>query len=173
MKYTFLVFISLSFIFNTAFSQVKNVKIKDPKLNNQEVMIGYCDKEGLSEGTFGVYFESQYEMYKPTEKYIEQMKGTINNFDITIVFGTWCSDSKMQVGRFYKVLDEAGFKDFHLKVIGVNRDKNAFSVNIEKMNVELVPTFIVYQNSVEIGRIVESPKKSLEKDLAKILKKAK
>jgi thiol-disulfide isomerase/thioredoxin len=172
MKNSFLVFIGLLFFSGTAFSQIKNVKVKDPKLNGQEVMIGYCDKKGLSEGMFGVYFESQYEMYKPTEKYIEQMKETINNFDITIVFGTWCSDSKIQVGRFYKVLDKAGYKDIHLKVIGVNRDKNALSVNIDKMDIKLVPTFIVYQNGVELGRIVETPKKSLEKDLAKILKKA-
>lgn len=173
MKHTFLVLTSIIFLSTTVFSQVKNVKVKDPKLNDQEVMIGYCDKNGLSEGMFGVYFESQYELYKPAEKYIEQMKGTINNFDITIVFGTWCSDSKIQVGRFYKVLDKAGFKDIHLKVIGVNSDKNALSVNINKLNIELIPTFIVFQNGVELGRIVESPKKSLEKDLAKILKKAK
>lgn len=172
MKQTFLVILSLIFLSTTAFSQVKNVKVKDPKLNNQEVMIGYCDKSGLTEGMFGVYFESQYEMYKPAEKYIEQMKGTINNFDITIVFGSWCSDSKIQLGRFYKVLDKAGFKNIHLKTIGVNRDKNALSVNIKNLDIKLVPTFIVYQNGVEIGRIVETPKKSFEKDLAKILKKA-
>lgn len=173
MKHTILVLIGLVFLSTTTFSQVKNVKVKDPKLNDQEVMIGYCDKEGLSEGMFGVYFQSQYEMYKPSEKYTEQMKETINNFDITVVFATWCSDSKIQVGRFYKVLDKAGFKDIHLKVIGVNREKNALSVNIKNLNIELVPTFIVFQNGVELGRIVETPKKSLEKDLAKILKNAK
>lgn len=173
MKHTILVLIGLVFLSTTTFSQVKNVKVKDPKLNDQEVMIGYCDKEGLSEGMFGVYFQSQYEMYKPSEKYTEQMKESINNFDITVVFATWCSDSKIQVGRFYKVLDKAGFKDIHLKVIGVNREKNALSVNIKNLNIELVPTFIVFQNGVELGRIVETPKKSLEKDLAKILKNAK
>lgn len=173
MKHTFLVLIGLVFLSTTTFSQVKNVKIKDPKLNDQEVMIGYCDKEGLSEGMFGVYFQSQYEMYKPSEKYTEQMKETINNFDIMVVFGTWCSDSKIQVGRFYKVLDKAGYNEMHLKLIGVNRDKNALSVNVSKFDIKLVPTFIVFQNGVEIGRIIETPKKSLEKDLAKILKKAK
>lgn len=173
MKQIFIIFVSFFLFSHLAFSQIKNVKIKDPKLNHQEVLIGYCDEEGLSEGKFGVYFESQYELYDPAEKYIEKMKGTINNVDITIVFGSWCSDSKLQLGRFYKVLDEAGFNEIHLKTIGVNRDKNAFSVNIANLDIELVPTFIVFQNGVELGRIVESPKKSLEKDLAKILKNAK
>ena len=173
MKHTFLALIGFLFLTNTAISQIKNVKVKDPKLNNKEVMIGSCDKDGLTEGQFGVYFESQYEMYKPAEKYIEQMKGIINNIDITIVFGTWCSDSKIQVPRFYKVLDKAGFNEMHLKIIGVNRDKNALSVNISDLNITLIPTFIVFQNGVEIGRITESPKKTLEKDLAKIIAKAK
>jgi len=173
MKQTFLILVSFFLFSNLAFSQIKNVKVKDPKLNHQEVLIGYCDEEGLSEDKFGVYFQSQYELYDPTNKYIEKMKGTINNVDITIVFGSWCSDSKIQLGRFYKVLDEAGFNDIHLKTIGVNRDKNALSVNISDLNIERIPTFIVFQNGVELGRIVETPKKSLEKDLAKIVAKAK
>ena len=101
------------------------------------------------------------------------MRPVINNVDIVIVFGSWCSDSKIQVPRFYKVLDKAGFNDIHLKVIAVNRDKNGLSVNVSDKNIKLVPTFIVYQNGVELGRVVETPKKSLEKDLAKIVGRAK
>jgi hypothetical protein len=37
--------------------------------------------------------------------------------------------------------------------------------------VSLVPTFIVYRNNQEIGRIIETPNQSLEKDLLKILSK--
>lgn len=154
------------------FSQARNATVKDPKLNNQEVAIGYWDADGIREGIFGLYFGSQYELYQPDKKYIEKMKGAINNTDITVVFGSWCGDSKIQVGRFFKVLDEAGFNNMHLKIIGVNRDKNALSVNVEPMGIERIPTFIVYQGGKELGRIVESPKKSLEKDLSRIISKA-
>jgi thiol-disulfide isomerase/thioredoxin len=150
-----------------------NAKIKDPKLNNKEVMIGYCNRDGITAGEFGVYFESQYDIYKPAEKYINKLREGINKVDIKIIFGTWCSDSKIQVPRFYKVLDQSGFKEKNLKIIGVNRDKNALSVNIMDLNIELVPTFIIYQNGEELGRIIETPKKTLEKDLAKIIAKAK
>jgi thiol-disulfide isomerase/thioredoxin len=172
MAYRNLIILALiTFSFN-ALSQTYNAKIRDPKLNNQEVMIGYCNRAGLSADEFGVYFESQYDVYKPAEKYIEKLKEKINNVDIMIVFGSWCSDSKIQVGRFYKVLDEAGFKERQLKVIGVNRDKNALSVNIMDKDIERVPTFIVYQNGKELGRIIETPKKTLEKDLSKIVARA-
>ena len=170
-RYT-LIFLLLAFSYST-FAQARNAKVKDPKLNNKEVAIGYWDTKGLGEGEFGLYFGSQYELYDPADKYIEKMQGSINNLDITIVFGSWCSDSKIQMGRFFKVLKEAGYNDMHLKIIGVNRDKNALSVNIENLGIESVPTFIVYQSGKELGRIIETPKKSLEKDLAKIVSRAK
>lgn len=152
------------------FSQTKNVMIMDEKIN-KKVLIGYCDRSGLEEGVFGTYFTSQYELYEPKEGTIKKLTEVINKVKITVVFGTWCSDSKLQMGRFYKILDETGYKEKNLTVIGVNRDKNALSVNIENLDVELVPTFIVYQNDKELGRIVESPKKSLEDDLWKIVKR--
>jgi thiol-disulfide isomerase/thioredoxin len=156
----------------SVFSQTKNVMIMDEKIN-KNVMIGYCDRSGLEEGVFGTYFTSQYDLYAPKESVIKKLTEVINKVQITIVYGTWCSDSRLQLGRFYKILDETGYKEKNLTVIGVNRDKNAISVNIENLNIKLVPTFIIYQKGKELGRIVESPKKSLEEDLWKIVKKVK
>lgn len=154
-------------------AQNLNTIIKDPNLDNKEVMVGKCDRNGLEQGEFGLYFKSQYEVYEPAGKSLEKMKVKINLTDITVVFGTWCSDSKLQVPRFFKIIDLAGYNEKRMTVIGVDRKKNALTTNIEHLKVERVPTFIVYQNGKELGRIIESPKKSLEKDLARIIKKAK
>jgi len=160
------------FSIQIAVSQNLNTVIKDPDLN-KDVMVGKCDRNGLKQGEYGLYFKSQYEVYEPSEKYIEKMKKVkINLVDITIVFGTWCSDSKIQVPRFYKVLDKAGYNEKRMTVIGVSRKKLAFVTNIEHLDIVLVPTFIISQNGKELGRIIETPKKSLEKDLAKIINKA-
>ena len=169
------ILVGLAFLLSSApsiFAQNYNTKIADPKLNNQKVLVGRCNKAGLTAGTYGVYFESQYDYYHPSGKYVGKLQEKINQVDIKIVFGTWCSDSKVQVPRFYKILDLAGFNEKKLTIIGVNRDKNAVSMNIEDMNVVLVPTFIVYQHGKELGRIIETPKKTLEKDLWKIVSKA-
>jgi hypothetical protein len=41
----------------------------------------------------------------------------------------------------------------------------------KKMNIEYVPTFIFYNNkNVEIGRIVEQPNSTLEKDILQLLR---
>jgi len=172
MKISAAIFFFVSFIsFNASLiAQQKNVMIMDPKLN-QEVMIGYCDKSGLEKGIFGEYFTSQYELYQPNESLVAKLSEKINKVKITIVCGTWCSDSRVQLGRFYKMIDQAGCNEKNLTLIGVNRDKNALSINVEPLNIKLVPTFIVYYNEKEIGRIIETPKKSLEEDLWKIVKK--
>ena len=37
------------------------------------------------------------------------------------------------------------------------------------MNIHHVPTFILYQNGIEVNRIIETPVESLEKDLIAII----
>jgi thiol-disulfide isomerase/thioredoxin len=167
------VIIILLFSIQYLFSQNLNTVIQDPDLNNKEVMVGECNRDGLKQNEFGVNFKEQYEKYIPSQKQIDKLKANINQVDITIVFGTWCSDSKLQVPRFFKILDQAGYNEKQLTVIGVNRKKIAVTTNIGDLNIVRVPTFIISQNGKELGRIIESPKRSLEKDLVKIVNKAK
>jgi hypothetical protein len=54
-------------------------------------------------------------------------------------------------------------------LIGVNREKQGLSDEAEELDIEFVPTIIFYKDGSEIGRIVETPAESLEKDLLKIL----
>ncbi len=146
-----------------------NSMVVDPKTKTK-MLIGYCDKKGLQKDMYGIYFKSQYDVYSPADVYIKKLKELINDVEITIVLGTWCSDSQREVPRFYKVLNEAGYNDKRVKVIAVDKNKEAIVVDISDMNIKKVPTFIVYKNEKEIGRIVEIPKKSLERDLWKIVK---
>lgn len=171
MKTSVYYMILFLFPIQVTLAQNLNTVVKDPDLK-KDVMVGKCNRDGLKQGEYGLYFKSQYEVYEPSKRYIEKMKTKINLVDITVVFGTWCSDSKIQVPRFFKVLDMAGYNEKRMTVIGVSRKKIAFVTNIEHLNIKLIPTFIISQNGKELGRIIETPKKSIEKDLAKIIKKA-
>jgi thiol-disulfide isomerase/thioredoxin len=137
---------------------------------NQEVLIDYCDRAGLESGEFGTYYKLEYEDYQLNDSLVKLIGNNINKFDITIVFGSWCSDSEQQVPHFYKLLDQAGYDDSKLKIIAVNRQKKAEEVHIEDLQIELVPTFIMYKNDKEVGRIVETPVETLEEDLWQIIK---
>jgi len=155
-----------------AYSQQQNKVIKDARLN-RDVLVGSCNIEGLKGPLFGSYFNQQYNNYKSDKKLIDLIKQKLQRTQITLVFGSWCGDSKMQVGRFYKILDEAGFNYSQLKTIAVDRALQAGGINIKNLDIQRIPTFIVYYKGEELGRIVESPKTSLEKDLWEIIRKIK
>jgi thiol-disulfide isomerase/thioredoxin len=82
--------------------------------------------------------------------------------------GTWCSDSKEQIPAFYKILDELNCDSNSITLINVDRNKKGLSNEIKKLNIELIPTIIFYKQRKKIGRIIETPYKSLEKDLINI-----
>ena len=58
-------------------------------------------------------------------------------------------------------------------LIAVNEDKKTEEDEIDTLNIKLVPSFIFYRDGSELGRIVESPEKSLEVDVLGILIKKK
>jgi len=140
----------------------------EPQRENK-ILIGSCTKTELLGPLFGSYFTPQYNSYQPNKNKIDLLKTKINKTQITIVFGSWCGDSRKQVGRFYKILDESGFHTSTLKIIAVNRSLSAGATDIKALNISRVPTFIIYYKGKEIGRIIESPKTSLENDLWKIV----
>ena len=71
--------------------------------------------------------------------------------------------------RLFKILNELNYNVNSITLIGVNREKQGLSNETEGLEIELVPTIIFYKDGSEIGRIVETPVESLEKDLLKIL----
>jgi hypothetical protein len=146
------------------FSQELNRTVIDSSLN-KEILYGYCDRSGLEKGEFGKLFEEYYQIYQPDQAVINQLKQKKEGIDILIVLGTWCSDSQEQVPKFFKILDKIRFNKENIQLICVNSDKEAPEAETAEYNIQKVPTFIIYRKGREIGRIVETPYASLEKDL--------
>lgn len=152
----------------TLLGQGNNVAVMDPDLD-REVLIEYIEREGLYWGEFLEPMKSEYASYVPgralTEKIAEKLDGT----GIVIVLGTWCHDSKIQVPRFLRTIDESGYDQSAMKMIGVDRSKKAGTVDLSDLDIERVPTFIFFRDGEEIGRIVESPEGTLEEDIYEII----
>jgi thiol-disulfide isomerase/thioredoxin len=145
-----------------------NRVINDPE-QNEDILIGYCNRSGLEGAIFGAVFQEYYRIYEPDKEITAKMKGLTDSVFVLIVMGTWCSDSEEQVPKFFKVLDKIRFSSRHLTVICVDSQKKAGDVDISKYDVHRVPTFIVFRNEREVGRIIETPVMSLEKDLLLLL----
>ncbi|MET3113653.1 thiol-disulfide isomerase/thioredoxin [Pedobacter sp. CG_S7] len=100
---------------------------------------------------------------------IKSLKLLILDKQITIVWGAWCSDSQLHVPHFYKVLEALAFPKNQVTLINVDRDKKSDTYNIDHLNIERVPTFIIFESGKELGRIVENPNESFEADLLHLL----
>jgi hypothetical protein len=149
-------------------TQELNRKVNDEKAE-EEILIGPCNKDGLLEGEFGIYFDEYYSGYEPDKQIIKALRTKKEGVSVTIVLGTWCHDSKEQVPRFYKILNKLKWKDDYLEQYCVNTSKVADSMDVSKYDIVRVPTFIFYRDGQEIGRIIETPVKTLESDMLMIL----
>lgn len=153
------------------FSQDINTVVYDEKAN-QDILLGYCNIEGFTSGVFNDWFQLEYDTYVVDSETLDQINPDhLENLEIAIVLGTWCSDSRREFPRFYKILEKISYSFDYLTIIGVNRLKQAPNTHIGDLKIELVPTFIISINGQEIGRIIETPELSLEKDLLKIISK--
>ena len=83
--------------------------------------------------------------------------------------GTWCSDTRREVPKYLKVLDLWIFPSGGITYIGVDEAKQSPVGEYTNLDIVRVPTFIVYKNNIESGRIIENPVTSLEQDMVNIL----
>jgi thiol-disulfide isomerase/thioredoxin len=163
-------FLLLMIISTVIYAQEKNKFVTDEK-SGKPMLIGLCDRTAFADSNFSWWFNSEYDNYTPDSAEVLKLSKVINDVKITIVMGTWCSDSKREVPRFFKILDKAGYNLQYLTLICVDRKKTAPTGEVDKLDIKLVPTIIFIKDDKEIGRIVETPKETLEKDLALIVVK--
>ena len=87
--------------------------------------------------------------------------------------GTWCGDSRREVPRMYKILDYCQVNLSRIQLVNLNNSDTAYkqSPGHEErgLNILRVPTLLIYENGHEVGRLVESPVTSLEKDMLAIV----
>ncbi|MBD3179568.1 MAG: prolyl oligopeptidase family serine peptidase [Candidatus Latescibacteria bacterium] len=135
----------------------------------------------ISRHDFDEHLPSWFAEYSPDPVTASRIGDYLENIEITCVFGSWCSDSRRDIPRMWKVLEMAGYPGMEIKYLAVGSSRFTPESGIpEKLlawsdrvkdhyEVERVATFIIYRGGREIGRIIESPEISLEKDLLKIL----
>lgn len=168
MKRAAILLLIFSLTAGVAISQEKNMTVTDPK-TGKPVLSGYCDKKGLKEGEFGEVYKQYYNSYDPDKEVIKEIKALKKDIEILVVLGTWCHDSKEQVPRFFKVVDKIWLLPKKIEIICVNTSKEAEGVDVSTYDIKRVPTFIFMKEGMEIGRIIETPIKSLEEDMLMIL----
>lgn len=107
--------------------------------------------------------------YEPDPEAVALLKAVSRPVEIKVYLGTWCPDSKSHVSEFFRVLDEAGNPLLNASYIGIPRDRALRAEYYRDRDIVRLPTFLVFVDGAEKGRIIEVPTVSVESDLADIL----
>jgi hypothetical protein len=150
---------------------------------SKEYVLGWVTPDSLCRAS--PEFQPIPGAYQPGEGALQLLHCYDEPATVLIFFGSWCSDSKREVPKFYAALDRAANKNFSTKLFGLDRSKKDAAGFAEAFGISHVPTFIflsgnrvfssdgkafVEQTKGELGRITETPTISLEQDWADILK---
>ena len=133
-------------------------------------ILGYFNLDQLTHYPYSTWYLKGYDDYQANTEAINKLLD-INQegISIKVVMGVWCPDSRREVPRFMKVLDTWKFPVSKVIFIGVDDAKQSPVGEYVKLDIQRVPTFIVYKNNIETGRIIENPVTSLEQDMVNIL----
>jgi hypothetical protein len=115
-------------------------------------------------------WRSLMENYQPDSSALAAIKAEQKDARVTLVFGTWCPDSKNYIPRLMKTLKAAANSRLQVKLVGIDNQFHEPIDTIQHRHIINVPTVIVERDGREIGRMIETPATaSAEQDLAAIL----
>lgn len=138
-------------------------------LAQEENLIGIQTKENFKQQPYAEWFNPNYKDAKLDAAVVNKIKKHMKGVTIKAFMGTWCGDSQHETPIFYKLIDAIDFDYSNLTMIAVNRSKETPDNLQQGQNITNVPTFIFYKKGKEIGRFVEYPRETLEKDVLKIV----
>jgi hypothetical protein len=81
---------------STPYAQNFNTITTDEK-TDKPMLIGYTTLEAFNDTSFSWWWNSEYNLYDVDSIIVEELKVKLEDIDIKIVMGTWCSDSRTEV----------------------------------------------------------------------------
>lgn len=164
MKQFFLLAVAALLLFGCSGSK----EMKKGQTPPEKMQLGWTQREDFVKPDYPK-FKQNYDTVHISNDFIEMIKSLHSGIDFIVVLGTWCGDSKREVPRFLKIVDLSLISPAQIQFYGVDRTKKSSDGVTDRYNIERVPTFIFLKHGKEVGRIVESPKNSLEEDMLVIL----
>lgn len=138
-----------------------------PSSASGQELVGPASREAILERSPA--WQAVVAAYQPDPESVDKLRGLAREVRIEVYFGSWCADSEAHVSAFFKVLDLADTPLLQAAYIGVPEAKDKREPYGRDRKIGKLPTFVVLVDGREAGRIVETPEKSVEADLVKIL----
>jgi thiol-disulfide isomerase/thioredoxin len=150
---------------------VADIAPAEPNFHDQSTwLLGYFKLDQLNHYPNSTWYIKGFDDYQvKTDAFNKLLDINKDALSIKIVMGVWCPDSRREVPRFMRVLDAWHFPVDKVVFIGVDDAKQSPVGEYINLDIQRVPTFILYKNNIEAGRIIENPVTSLEQDMVNIL----
>lgn len=144
--------------------------------SGQTILAGHTALSELRGPVCSSWFIPSYEAYNADGLLVKELGHLLKHKRMDIFLGSWCGDSRREVPRMVRLLKDAGMDTSRIALIFVDNRKETYKQSPQHeeqgRDIRRVPTFILYDSrNRELGRIVESPKVSLEADMVSILRK--
>lgn len=151
----------------------KSINLLSTDRSGKPMLLGECNSSFLAQAPFSEWYNKNLADYKTNDSLVTTIKPFVKGKTFLLFLGTWCGDSKREVPRMLKILKSAGVRESNIKLVMVDNHDSMYKQSPQHeergLNIHRVPTLLVYDGNKELGRIVESPIISLEKDLLSIL----
>ena len=139
----------------------------------ETILVGKTTREAFDKEPYREWFQPGYADYEVDKGTLDGIKKQLQDVDLLVFMGSWCEDSQFYIPQFFKILGYLGYDLDNLTLVNVDNHPDRYKQSPQHeekgLNIESVPTIILRRNGVELGRIIEFPEESLEKDLARIL----
>ncbi len=181
MKYIYILVLATAFFsckYNSEKEEVLEInselkseinRVVPDSIDDGMMLLGNINRDGFKNELFSEWYNENHNEHILDTTTIEALGPKLKKVTIKVFMGTWCSDSQREVPALYKILDAAKFEYSNLSIVAVSHDKDTPDHLEKGMDIQYVPTIIIYKEDKEIGRFVEFAQENLEKDMLAII----
>ena len=170
MKNALILFAFLSFTFCKSPVLQKPLPVSQVEATSGEmILLGEINHANLDSSSLTDWFVKGFNEITIDPNWASKTKPHIEGVEIKVFMGTWCDDSHREIPHFLKILDALNFNPNNIKIYAMSEEKTTPKNWEKSLEIFNIPTLIFYKNKIEMNRIVEFPKTTLESDLEKIL----
>ena len=117
-------------------------------------------------------WQSEYDDYTPSREDLKAFATLPRGTTLDVYLGSWCDDSRRGVPRLLRILHDAPTNHMAVRLFGVDLTKTEPARLLRDVGLERVPTLVLRLEGREIGRIIETPRTTLEHDLSLLAQEA-
>ena len=144
-----------------------------PDEQEKKSLVGFLTREQVTTDTAFDWYQTNLKYFRLDSTTVQSIRAKKDKIHLVLFMGTWCHDSQQLVPKYFETLKAANFKDENLTIIGTDRNKKTIEGLHHLFNLQSVPTMIVLQNGIEIGRVVEYGSTTfVDKELGELVQKA-